>query len=62
MTKAIALLALSLSLEAAFLFQIAVIARPQPRAAATPTVIAEVVTEADGETVAQSSAPAMPRS
>lgn len=55
MTKAIALIALSLTLEAAFLFQISVIARPD-RAAAAPTAVAEVVTDADGETAAQPTA------
>jgi hypothetical protein len=60
MAKAIALLALSLSLEAAFLFQIAVIARPER--VVTPTTIAEVVLEADGETVAQSPVSVAPRS
>jgi hypothetical protein len=52
MAKGIALLALSLALEAAFLFQVAVIARPEPRTgSAGASVLAEVVTEADGETV-----------
>jgi hypothetical protein len=62
MTKAIALIALSLALEAAFLFQVTVIARPEPRASATPSAIAEVVTEADGETVAPPTALLAPRS
>lgn len=49
--KGIALLAFLLALEAAFLFQISVIARPP--AAPVPAFVAEVITEADGETVAR---------
>jgi hypothetical protein len=59
--KAIAILALSLALEAAFLLQITVIARPEARRAPA-SVIAAVVTEADGETVARSPAAFAPRS
>jgi hypothetical protein len=59
--KAFAILALSLALEAAFLFQITVIARPEARARPA-SVIASVVTEADGETVARSPAVLAPRS
>lgn len=58
--KAIAILALSFALEAAFLFQITVIARPERRVAPAISVAA-VITDADGETVARSPA-AAPRS
>ena len=61
MTKGIALLAFSLALEAAFLFQVSVIARPE-RTSVPASAIAEVITEADGETVARSPVLPAPRS
>ena len=60
MTKPLALIALSLALEAAFLFQITVIARPERRAAVAAPVVAQVAAEQEREveTVAQALAPA----
>ena len=59
MTKPLALIALSLALEAAFLFQITVIARPERRAVAAPVVAqVEAEQEREAETVAQALAPA----